>query len=247
MIAIVYCYTCLVNGKKYIGQTWHEARRNRAHLRADGGARLFKSAVKKYGRENFTYEILQEGIADQTHLDLAEWLWIKQLDTLAPNGYNLREGGDGGKWSQEAKENLKQFHANKDEAAKKIKAEKCRIAAIKQWSDPKQHEAASAKRKKRITVKQAKQIISSINHQIKIAHKNAFIESEIKRKKTDPISREMIRRRTGRPVICIETGELFHSSYAAASAKNCVRINIHQVCSGYKKTAGGYHWKFADQ
>lgn len=48
------------------------------------------------------------------------------------------------------------------------------------------------------------------------------------------------------PVVCVETGELF---WGAKEAQNVLGINkasIAKCCKGKQKTAGGYHWKYAD-
>lgn len=47
-------------------------------------------------------------------------------------------------------------------------------------------------------------------------------------------------------VICLETKETFESLYEAAKAKGCRSSTISAVCRGQCKTAGGYHWRFAD-
>ena len=46
-----------------------------------------------------------------------------------------------------------------------------------------------------------------------------------------------------KPVICIETGEVFPSQKAAERATGY--SGIHKVCAGRQYTAGGYHWRYA--
>ena len=48
-------------------------------------------AIKKYGKDAFTFEILEECIPEQ--LNERESYWIKYYDTVN-NGYNCSEGGD---------------------------------------------------------------------------------------------------------------------------------------------------------
>jgi hypothetical protein len=62
---IIYLITNKVNGKKYIGQTVHSAsRRWGGHkLSANKGSRLpIHSAIRKYGPENFTVEVIAESL-----------------------------------------------------------------------------------------------------------------------------------------------------------------------------------------
>jgi len=52
-----------------------------------------KKALHKHGLENFTFTILEECLKDD--LAAREIHWIKELNTQAPNGYNMTAGGDG--------------------------------------------------------------------------------------------------------------------------------------------------------
>ena len=49
-----------------------------------------------------------------------------------------------------------------------------------------------------------------------------------------------------KPVLCVETGEIFGSSGEAQRKLNIDSRGIRAACTGSKgqKTAGGYHWKF---
>lgn len=48
----------------------------------------------KYGIDNFKFEIIEE--CDKSILSEREKYWIKFYKSVAPNGYNLTTGGDGG-------------------------------------------------------------------------------------------------------------------------------------------------------
>ena len=47
-------------------------------------------------------------------------------------------------------------------------------------------------------------------------------------------------------VICLETGDIFKSASEAAKVYECCNNNISACCTGRRKTAGGYHWKYVD-
>lgn len=49
-----------------------------------------------------------------------------------------------------------------------------------------------------------------------------------------------------RSVLCVETGEVFHSISSAMNAKGTSR-NISTCCRGITETCGGYHWKYVDE
>jgi group I intron endonuclease len=54
---------------------------------------VIKKALHKHGLENFTFTILEE--CSKEELNDREIHWIKELNTQAPNGYNMTAGGGG--------------------------------------------------------------------------------------------------------------------------------------------------------
>ena len=90
----VYKITNTINGKAYIGISVHEPTQGRIkeHL-AGRGNRIIARAVKKYGKDAFTYEILEANVFDELLPDL-EVAYIANYNTISPNGYNLTSGGD---------------------------------------------------------------------------------------------------------------------------------------------------------
>jgi group I intron endonuclease len=91
---VVYLITNLVNGKCYIGQTVDYAARMRQH-RLAGSQCVISHAVKKYGWNNFSREILGEA-EDKESLDNLEKLWIIIANSVE-SGYNREAGGANGK------------------------------------------------------------------------------------------------------------------------------------------------------
>lgn len=85
-----------INKKIYIGQTttslkarWYchiyECKRVRKHP--------LYNAIKKYGKENFSIEEIG-GVNSLTELNYQEWFLIHKYNTIWPNGYNLKQGGN---------------------------------------------------------------------------------------------------------------------------------------------------------
>ena len=90
----VYKITNTVNNKAYIGISVHEPTKGRIKNHLSGrGNRIIANAVKKYGKDAFTYEVLEENVFDEFLPDL-EVAYIANFNTVAPNGYNLTSGGD---------------------------------------------------------------------------------------------------------------------------------------------------------
>lgn len=110
MKGIVYCIENLENCKMYIGQTTRElSERFREHCGNSGTSvsPKLKNAIKKYGKECFCVEpIWEKNECTQNELDAKEIELINKFNTLHPNGYNLTEGGAGGRHSSETKQLL---------------------------------------------------------------------------------------------------------------------------------------------
>ena len=61
----IYLIRNNVNGKSYVGKTVRDAEKTPffyMHLNGYGGAKLLARAIKKYGKENFSWEIIHDGI-----------------------------------------------------------------------------------------------------------------------------------------------------------------------------------------
>lgn len=117
---LIYKYTS-PSGKSYIGQTNNIKRREYRH-KTDNGCRAFASAIKKYGFENFTKEILEENLT-LTEANIRESYWIIFFNSLSPNGYNLSSGGDGRILSPEYRKALSVANTGKIHTRSKIKNE----------------------------------------------------------------------------------------------------------------------------
>jgi group I intron endonuclease len=95
--AQVYLVTNKLNGKQYVGQTINP------HLPM-GHGRIMRKAYKRYGVDNFTYEPICPNISNRNTLNCIERFWIKVMDTVVPNGYNIDLGGtEGSTWTEERK------------------------------------------------------------------------------------------------------------------------------------------------
>ena len=101
----IYLTTNIINGKKYIGQRVFDERCNwKTYL---GSGKHFKRAVNKYGRENFSREIVSIAYSKE-EINLLEIEFIKNHDAVkSEDYYNLSSGGEGGNagshYSEESK------------------------------------------------------------------------------------------------------------------------------------------------
>lgn len=94
----VYVIRNLINEKVYIGQTKNFDGRKADHLYAarKGNNRPLYASIRKYGVENFSFEIIET--CEDNRIDEREIHWISYYDSMnSDRGYNLTPGGDG--WS----------------------------------------------------------------------------------------------------------------------------------------------------
>jgi len=90
---IIYKIVSKLNGKIYIGQTKYSLDKRIAQHIKDNKTPVQK-AINKYGLESFEVSIIDEADT-RKELSEKEVYWIKELNSKAPNGYNLTDGGDG--------------------------------------------------------------------------------------------------------------------------------------------------------
>lgn len=86
----IYKITNLINNHIYIGQSINIERRFREHKNKT--SLIVDKAIKKYGIENFLFEIIEE--CDSSILDEREKYWITFYDSYRM-GYNCTYGGQG--------------------------------------------------------------------------------------------------------------------------------------------------------
>lgn len=146
MYYFVYLVTNKINNKKYIGQ--HATDNiNDSYL---GSGVNIKKAIKKYGKENFSREILAFA-KNQKELDLLEIELIEKYNAVNdPDFYNLAEGGlgrHGFNWDEEHKQQMSQILKELYATGKKIPvAQKWTPKRKQEVSDRLKHEFATGKR-----------------------------------------------------------------------------------------------------
>lgn len=141
MLTDIYVITNKVTNKKYVGQA-NTHRLNHGKYRPFGYERRLKdhiseamcntkkkqctmlnNSIRKHGSDNFEVQLLERCLPkDANELEAK---YIDEMDTLAPKGYNLSEGGKKGSSSLEhrkkaATNTIKQFADKKLEKYKNI-------------------------------------------------------------------------------------------------------------------------------
>ena len=122
----LYRITDALNNKIYIGQSNKETERWRQHkylARQNEPVQYIHRAIKKYGVENFTYEVIAQCLT-QEDADETEILLIKQYDSRNKDkGYNVAPGGDHAWNTGLPKEQQPMYGKQQSEHQKKICSE----------------------------------------------------------------------------------------------------------------------------
>lgn len=111
---LIYKTTNLINGKIYVGKQ----NSSYIHNYYLGSGKILNQAIRKYGKENFKKEIL-EICKTKEQLNEREKFWIKELKSKDNKiGYNITEGGTGGKTYSKQSENYEEIRAKKSNSMK---------------------------------------------------------------------------------------------------------------------------------
>lgn len=183
---IIYKATNLINGKCYIGQSTRElTKRIYEHLYDLKRNNIyFHNALKKYGKENFKWEVIYE-CDDKLILNFMEtFKIIVNHSHKSENGYNITWGGN-------------DRPMNIPEISKKLsKKLKCRI-----FSDETKKKMSESHKGKTLTEEHKRKIsISKLGHitteetrrKISEIHKGRKVSEETKQKMRKPKKRSKI-------------------------------------------------------
>jgi group I intron endonuclease len=112
----IYYLSFYTSGKGYVGQTIDLDRRLEEHQKPQSGCRYLKHAIAFYGFDDCSVHILEEDLSIEEANEF-ETLYIRELGSLVPDGYNLNEGGNCAPMLQETKDLLS-------------------VSAVERWADP---------------------------------------------------------------------------------------------------------------
>lgn len=234
---IIYLITNKVNGKQYVGQTIHTLNERWAnHCSKNSGCVALKHAIDKYGKNMFD-KVVIDTASSQEELDEKEKFWIKALNTMSPNGYNLTSGGEHAVFSDEVKEKLRVANTGKKHSEETRKLISQRLK--EQWRD--------GKRKGRPMPERYRYLLRDYTKEHGAWNKGLPKEqSHLYGKKRKDSTKRKIAETLSRPVICVETGVIYPSSKVACDIFGLHQANLSKCLHGERERTGGYHWRFAD-
>lgn len=212
----IYKITNRINGKIYIGQSIDIQYRWKQHLKAlnDNKYSHLKiyQAFKKYGIENFSFEIIEQ--CTENDLDEREKYWIKYYDSYN-SGYNMTIGGTGGDIKRYDIEKIQKMWDQGYRTNDIKEAIGCSLTTIhKRLHGYKDFNYASSRLRNFNYAQQYGQVIQST------ALRTSIYQYELNGKYVQE----------------------FKSIKDAAAAMNGQSDSISMVLSGKRKTAFGYFW-----
>ena len=238
MFGYIYITTNLINGRKYIGK--HQYSGPGLDLNYYGSGKQLRCAVKKYGIQNFKVELI-ETCDSMVSLNEREKFWIDYYNACENSlFYNIAQGGDGGPI----------FLSLTEEDRKKAIQKRSETWKCNGYSD-----RMSIKRKQ--YYKQHPEKCSQISRGLKQyykLHPEALQKMSNDRKGVKWDAERLKKHasikgadnKKSKPCLCIETGEHFVSSTAAAEKYGGSYKVIWKCCKGQCETAAGFHWAFVD-
>lgn len=251
------------NNKKYIGVTCRKKEYRWRNGSGYKGQQLFYRAIQKYGWENIEHIILFENLTKE-EAENKEIELIRQYKTNRREyGYNISLGGNLGTtglhFSNETKEKMSINQKGKNNSFYGKHHTKEVINKIKKANT---NRTKSFEEKEKIRKAKLGHIVTQETRE-KISEGHKGKEPWNKGKKTKPLTEEhknkirnsMIgkkfrqrtieeRKKTSKPVICIETNKLY---YGINEASRQTKTNVNSIvacCKGKRKKAGNMHWKY---
>ena len=225
----IYIITNKINNKFYIGQSNDIFRRFMEHKNLNKkGCRLLHAAIKKYGVENFKFEILEECTIE--NLDRKEIFYIEKLQPE----YNISLGGQGAKGHSVSEDVRKILSEKSKEQWDNLSEEGKRKRIINNLKGPAKGHSVSEETRIKLRLVSLGKIQSQ--------------ETIERRKKTMQEKKKTGWRKNGdyakKRIYCLTTNQSFESLKQAGIELGLNPSSISGVLKGRYKTTKGYVFKY---
>lgn len=222
----IYITTNNINGKKYIGQKKYYGN----YETYIGSGIVLKNAINKYGKENFTREII-ENCKTKEELDSREKFWIEYYNaTESEDFYNITSGGDGGFGSgKNSPWYGKHLSDETKEKLSKIKSGENNPFYGKTHSD----EVKKKLSEKALNQRHSKETREKMSKSMKENHADFNGKNN---PRANPVNQYSL------------NGEFIKRWDYAKEASRTLDINYSSLiscCTGKYKSSGGYIWEYA--
>lgn len=251
----IYCFTNLINNKKYIGSTIQEPSvRYNQHLYNATHENIHQydyplyQAIRKYGLRNFTFEILYQIDCSEEKIREIEQQYIIKYNTLSPNGYNQTLDTKHPINNEEAYQKMSE---TKRENSKEVVEVDKNNNILQKWrsiidcaEDTKLDErkiAAVCRGERKTTGNRIFYWIENDELIIPEYHRDLY-KGEKGTTQIQSSSKKVAK-------INIETNEIieiYDTIALAARENNCDNSAISKVCRGLRNKCGGFKWQYIE-
>ena len=107
---IVYIHTNRINKKRYVGITSQKPDERWRHGEGYKHCVLFYRAIQKYGWDSFDHEIVADNLTQKEAEDMEMFLIAEFNSNCKESGYNISEGGNAPKLTEETKKKISETH-----------------------------------------------------------------------------------------------------------------------------------------
>lgn len=252
----IYCFTNKINNKKYIGSTISTpAHRFSQHVYSATHENSHQynyplcQAIRKYGLQNFIFEVLLEKNCAEEEIRLIEKDYIIKYNTLSPNGYNqtldtehpINDKNTYKKISETKRENAKEI-AQIDENGNIVKVWRSIIDCAENLKLDERKIASVCRGERRQTEGYVFCFLEKGIPQIP-EYKRDFYHGEKGTTQIQTTSRKVAK-------IDLDTNAIldtYDTIALAARENNCDSSAIAKVCRGQRHKCGGYKWIYIDK
>lgn len=251
---VVYCHTNDINNKKYIGITCQKLSERFRNGKGYKSSPHFNHAIKKYGWNSFSHEILASNLSEEDAKKMEIEL-IRKHDTRNPKfGYNITPGGQG----CSGKDNPWFGKHHSLETRKRMSETRKGIPKSEEWK----HKISIANLGK-VVSKDSREKMSK-NHRDVSGERNPcygtklsqeMIDKLVKTSKTPEAIEKMKHNKVwysgadnpnAKTVERIETGKVYQTINSAAADTGCSPSKISAVCHGKRSHTKNLHFKFLE-
>lgn len=269
---VVYKHTNLINGKSYIGITNNlNIRWAGSGSRYKSYNSIFGRAIDKYGWDGFSHEVLESGLTRSEAVELEKY-YIAHFRTNIYRhgnafGYNMTDGGDGicgAIYSDDTKKKISDALSSPNCETRKRMSDAskgrqtflgCTLSDEHKKKLSHGRDIANAKRGKPVYCVETNSVYKSsedASHHLNIS---ASSISSVCRGVRDSVKEHHFRYATEcecvaagvnlpQQVMCVDTGEVFHSPVDAAKYINVPTSYITRCCVDSNRSTRGLRWKY---
>ena len=266
---VIYKHTLLIGkhaGWSYIGQTSRDVWHKRFGTGGSGyrldSDRVFARAIKKYGWENFSHEIVEDNIATQELANEREIYWISFYHTFVkdPNraGYNMTPGGNafgtfGSKWITNGQEEMLlrvdlDVPSGWELGRSDTSVNKIRESNKRQVVCIETNEIFNSLRSAQEKYHHVWDVLAGYRKTSGGFHfkylDDSYVPKIVKREKKSYSERDLAEKFGAKKVRCVETDVVYNSISEAVKLTGICKIG--EVIRGHRHTAGGYHWELLE-